>query len=86
MEVTCTSEKLHIEKLEQNAAVHNHNMRQKLNLHVQVCRTNALKKGVMNRGIKLYSHLPNIIREAEKIMQFKRAEMLPIKTYILLCR
>jgi hypothetical protein len=36
------------------------------------CRTNALKKGVMNMSIKLYNKLPNKIREVEKIKQFKR--------------
>jgi hypothetical protein len=55
--------KLHIEKLKQNAAIHNHNTCQKLNLHVQFCRTNALKKGVMNMGIRLYNKLPNKIRK-----------------------
>jgi hypothetical protein len=59
--------KLHIEKLEQNAAIHNHNTSQKLNIHVQFCRTNAPKKGVMNGGIKWYNKLPNKIREVEKV-------------------
>jgi hypothetical protein len=58
--------KWHIEKLEHNTAIHNHNTCQELNLHVQFCRTNALKKGVMNMGIKLYNHLPNKIREMKK--------------------
>jgi hypothetical protein len=84
-EVVCHI-KLHIEKLEQNNPIHNHNTCQKLNLHVKFCRTNSLKKGVMNMGIKLYSHLPNKIREVEKTRQFKRSEIVPITIYILLCR
>jgi hypothetical protein len=64
--------KLHIEKLEQNTAIYNHNTRQKLNFHVQFCRKNALKKGVMNMGIKLYNNLPNKFKEVEKIRQYKR--------------
>jgi hypothetical protein len=47
---------------------------------------NAFKKGVMNMGIKLYNKLSNNIREVEKMKQFKRAEILSITTYVLLCR
>jgi hypothetical protein len=64
--------KVPIEKMKQNAAIYNHNTCQKLNLHIQFCRTNALKKGRMNMGIKLHNKLPNEIREVEKIRQFKR--------------
>jgi hypothetical protein len=69
-EVVCHM-KLHIEELEQNTAVHDHNRRQNLNIHVQFCRTNALKKGVMSMGIKLYNKLPSEIREVEKMRQCK---------------
>jgi hypothetical protein len=41
-------------------------------LDVPFCRTNALKKGVMNMGIKLYNQSPNEIREVEEMRQFKR--------------
>jgi hypothetical protein len=58
--------------LEQNAAIHDHNTWQKLNFHVQYGRTNALKKGVMNIGIKLYSKLLNKIKEVEEMRYFKR--------------
>jgi hypothetical protein len=78
LEIVCHI-KLHIEKLKQNTAIHNHNTCQKLNLHVQCCRTNALKKGVMNMGIKLYNHLPNEIREVERMRQFKRE----LRSYLL---
>jgi hypothetical protein len=71
--------KLHIEKLEQNAPIYNHNTCQKLNLHAQFCRTNSLKKGVMNMGLKLYNKLRNKIREVEKIRQFKRE----LRSYLL---
>jgi hypothetical protein len=54
---------LHFGELDQNIAVHNYNTRQKLNLHVQFCRTNVSKNGVMNMGIKLYNKIPNKIRE-----------------------
>jgi hypothetical protein len=58
--------KPHVEKQEQNAAIHNHNTCQKLNLHVQFYRTNALKKGVMTMGIKLDNKFPHKIMEVEK--------------------
>jgi hypothetical protein len=62
----------HFGELDQNIAVHNHSTRQKLNLHVQFCRTNVSKNGVMNMGIKLYNKIPNKIREIGKMRQFKR--------------
>jgi hypothetical protein len=74
--------KLHLEKLEQNAAITitiTITIYQQLNLHVQFCRTNARKKGVMNMGIRLYNKLPNKIREVEEIRQFKRE----LRSYIL---
>jgi hypothetical protein len=64
--------KSHFGELDQNIAIHNHNTRQKLNLHVQFCRTNVSKNGVMNMGIKLYNKIPNKIWEVGKLRQFKR--------------
>jgi hypothetical protein len=64
--------KSHFGELDQNIAVHNHNTCQKLNHHVQFCRTNVSKNGVMNMGIRLYSKTPNEIREVGKVRQFKR--------------
>jgi hypothetical protein len=71
-ELVCYN-KSHFGELEQNGVVHNHNTSQKLNLHVQFCRTNILKNGVMNRGIGLCNRIPNQIREVGKMRQFKRA-------------
>jgi hypothetical protein len=65
--------KSHFGELEQNVVVDNYNKCQKLNLHVQFYRTNVLKNGVMNRGIRLYSRIPNKIGEVVKTRQFKRA-------------
>jgi hypothetical protein len=59
--------KLNLEKLEQNNAIHNYNTCQNLNLHVQFCRTNVLKNGMMNMRIKLYNKIPNKIMEEEKL-------------------
>jgi hypothetical protein len=57
--------KLHIEELEQNAAIHNHNTREKLNVTVQFCRKNAPKNCIMNMGIKLYNKLLNKIYQVK---------------------
>jgi hypothetical protein len=64
--------KSHFGKLDQNIAVHNHNTRQKLNFHVQFCRTNVFKNGVMNIGIRLHNKIPSKIRKVGKIRHFKR--------------
>jgi hypothetical protein len=37
-----------------------------LKLHVEFCRANAFRKGVINMGIKLYNRLPNKIKEVGK--------------------
>jgi hypothetical protein len=58
--------KSHFGEVDQNSVVHNHNTCQKLNLHVQFCRTNVVKNGIMNMGIRLYNRIPNKIREVKK--------------------
>jgi hypothetical protein len=64
--------KSHFGEVDQNRVIHNHNTRQKLNLHVQFGRTNVVKNGVMNMGIKLYNRIPNKMTEIGKMSQFKR--------------
>jgi hypothetical protein len=71
--------KLHIDKLEQNTEIHNQNTRQKLDLQVKFCRTNVLKKGVVNIGIKLHNKLSSQIREVEKMRTFKNE----LRSYLL---
>jgi hypothetical protein len=71
--------KLHIDKLEQNTEIHNHNKWQKLDLQVQFCRMNVLKKGVVNIGIKLFNELPSQIREVEKMRIFRKE----LRSYLL---
>jgi hypothetical protein len=58
-----------------NAAIYNHNIGQKLNLHVPFCRTVAFKKGIMNMITKLYNKLQNIIREVEELGSLKEIQM-----------
>jgi hypothetical protein len=45
--------KTHFGELDQNIAVHNHNTRQKLNLHVQFCRTNVSQEWCNEHGNKI---------------------------------
>jgi hypothetical protein len=71
--------KSHLGKFEQNNAVHNYSMRQGLDLHVHFCRTNALKNGVMNIGIKLYNKIAIKIRVVENLRLFKRV----FRSYLL---
>jgi hypothetical protein len=71
LEILCCI-KVYAEKFHKNAEIHSHSTCQKLNLHVQFCRTDVFKNGVVNAGIKLYNRLPNQIGKLEKIQQFKR--------------
>jgi hypothetical protein len=75
--------KSNLEKWEQNNEILNYNVRQNLNLHVQFCRTNVLKNGMMNMGITLHNKIPNKIREVEKMRHFTQtvfSEINPTKT------
>jgi hypothetical protein len=58
--------KSNLEQFEQNNAIHNYNTCQNLNLHVQFCRKNVLKNGMMNMRIKLYNKIPSKIKEVKK--------------------
>ena len=44
--------------LKQNLSIHGHNMRSKLNFHVQFCNTVLFQKSVVNMSIKLYNKVP----------------------------
>jgi hypothetical protein len=45
-----------------NLGICNHNIRIKLNLHVQHCNTVLFKKSVINMGISLYNMVPDQIK------------------------
>ena len=64
--------KLNMEKMKSNGEIHNHCTRQKLNLHIQRCRTTLLKNSTTNMGIKLYNKLPNTLKRIDKIQEFKK--------------
>jgi hypothetical protein len=71
LEILCYI-KVNIEKLHKNIEIHSHSTCQKLNLHVQFCRTDVFKNDVMNARIKLYNRLPNQIGKLEESQQFLR--------------
>jgi hypothetical protein len=47
-------------------------IRDKLDLHVQLCNTDLFKENVMKMGIKLYNKVPNHTKELENNKIFKR--------------
>jgi hypothetical protein len=71
LEVICFIKK-YKESLEHNIRVHTHNMRRKLDLHVQYCNTALLRKSVVNTGIKLYNKVPDHIKMRDNFGSFKR--------------
>ena len=57
LEVFCYI-KRYKENLEQNWSIHGHNLRSKLNFHVEFYNTVLLQKNVVNMGIKFYNKEP----------------------------
>ena len=56
----------------QNNEFHNHNTRQKEDLHVLHHSTALYKNGVLNSGIRLYNNLPKTLKELKTFVGFKR--------------
>jgi hypothetical protein len=55
-----------------NLDIHNHNMRRKLNLHVQHCNTALSKKSVIYVGISLCNKVSDKIKLKENLNLFKK--------------
>jgi len=49
-----------------NEEIHDQCTHQKLDLHIQFCRTTLLKNSSANVGKKLYNKLPNTVKRLEK--------------------
>jgi hypothetical protein len=64
--------KKHKADLIQNINIHNHNKRLNKDYHVNYCRTSLFKRSEINRGIELYSKVPNKIKNVESFPIFKR--------------
>jgi len=52
------------EQMSQNEEIHDHDTRQKSDLHTQYCRT-IYKNNYGNVGIKLFNKLPNSIKKVK---------------------
>jgi hypothetical protein len=55
----------------QNINIHNHNTRLNKDYLVNYCRTSLFKRSVINRGIELYSKVPNKVKK-HGVFQFLR--------------
>jgi hypothetical protein len=64
--------KKHKADLIQNINIHNHNTRLNKDYHVNYCRMSLFKRSVINKGIELYSKVPNKIKKTWKVFQFLR--------------
>ena len=71
LEVLCYMRK-HARHIPENSAIHDHNTRQKTDLHIHTCRTASLQKSVINTGIRLFNHLPIELKHILEPKQFKR--------------
>jgi hypothetical protein len=60
------------EQMSLNEEIHDHDTRQKSDLHTQYCRTTLYKNNYGNVGIKLFNKLPNSIKKEGKPQEFKR--------------
>jgi hypothetical protein len=65
--------------ISENSAIHEHNTRRKIDIHIQSCRTSSYQKSVINIGIKLFNHLPLELKQLQDFKEFrKRLKLLLI--------
>jgi hypothetical protein len=64
--------------VKRNLSIHDHNMRSKLNFHVDFCITVLVQKSVVNVGIKLYNTVPEFIKKWIPLNSLKK-ELKPLK-------
>jgi len=57
--------------VKRNLSIHDHNMRSKLNFHVDFCITVLFQKSVVNVGIKIYT-MPECIKNWIPLNSLKR--------------
>jgi hypothetical protein len=65
--------------LKQNSETHDHNTRNKSELHTHYCSTVLYPKSMTNMGIKLFNKLPLRIKQMDNYKSFKRE----VKTFLL---
>jgi hypothetical protein len=71
LEVLCFLKKYKC-NLNHNFAIHEHNTRNKYDLHTQFCNTSLFQKSVMNMGVKLYKYLFSKIKKLENFNCFRK--------------
>jgi hypothetical protein len=71
LEVLCFMKKFSGSTSE-NSAIHEHNTRRKMDLHIQSCRKSLYKKSVINTGIKLFNQLPLELKQLQDFKQFRK--------------
>ena len=58
--------------LKQNLSTHGHNMRSKLNFHVEFWNTVLYQKSVINMGINIYNIVPDSTKKLDDFKLFKK--------------
>ena len=61
-----------LEKFEQNSTNHHYNTRQRKNLSIKYCRTEACNNNINNRGERLYNKLPNNLKSIDGTLHCRR--------------
>jgi len=71
METVCYI-KLNNKGFKQNSDIHDYKTCRRSDFQTHFCRTNMLKKSVINLGTKLYNRLPNHLKNLEDLKPFKK--------------
>ena len=71
MEVICYIRKHH-QLVDLNSNIHAYNTRRKMDIHIQLHKTDLYKRSVINMGTKLYNKLPSYIKGIDSYKTFKR--------------
>jgi hypothetical protein len=61
-----------LKQFNQNSNNHNYDTRQRKNLYVTYCRTEACKNSVNNIGKRLYNKLPNNLKSTDNTLHFRK--------------
>jgi hypothetical protein len=71
LEILCYIKK-HKDDLKKNCEIHNHNTRNKYDLHTHPHNTSQLKKSVLHMGVRLYKQLHLRIKNIDKYNRFRK--------------
>jgi hypothetical protein len=70
-EVICYIRKHH-QFVDLNSNIHAHNTGRKMDIHIQLHKTDLYKRSVINVGTKLYNKLPSYINEIDSYKTFTK--------------